>query len=186
LKIILLFLILLTSCKPTNNSTTSVTPTNNTPTVSYKTNQTNVSKYLTKFQEEYLTLTGSSIDLSNLSFSITASLNNSSEIGSCVGSQVSLQQSFWFSETTTNSQREQLVFHELKHCALLYQSHNNNTTTSADTNQTVPVSIMNENPISDSLYRRNRTYYIKQIMTSASSLSIYVNNADQFPESYYQ
>ena len=186
--LIIISLIILASCKPKAPSTTLAPPVSNPAptTTSFATDQKTISIYLTKFEEEYTRYTSNTIDLNrSITVSVSSSLNGSGNIGSCTGTSILLQETYWNSNNTTNSQREQLIFHEINHCALSIVSHNNGTIQTTDDIRLVPSSIMNENSISDSFYRKNRTYYLEEMFGASITNNPATNNSDDFPEGSY-
>lgn len=184
--LLIIFSFIFIGCKPKEPTPVAPSVSVPAPTVSaFETSQKTLSMYTTKFEDDYLSFTGNTANLSGLTISIDSSLNGTSNIGSCTGSVVKFQETFWNSNSTTNSQREQLVFHELKHCYLNSLTHDNSTIITTDDSRSVPKSIMNESPVSDSFYRKNRTYYLEELFNEPITNNPETNNSDEFPENYY-
>lgn len=183
MKILILLLLLLVGCKQeTKNSspaTGTVSPT------SYKTNQKTISIYLTKFEDEYNYYTNGTISTSSITVSISSALNGTSDIGSCSGTTILLQANFWNSNTTSNSQREQLLFHELGHCLLNISTHDDSTVLTIDQSRSINSSMMSTHAISDGVYRLNRNYYLQKLFNVSITEQPLSSGTITFPESYY-
>lgn len=179
-------LLLFVACKPQKETPSTSNPTSTAPTAqSYGTSQKTISKYLTKFEDEYHYYTSNTISTASLTVSVSSSLNGTANIGSCSGVTILLQSNFWNSTTTTNSQREQLIFHELGHCLLSISGHNDSMVATIDQSRSINSSIMSTNAISDSVYRINRNYYLQKLFNVSVTEQPLSSGTTTFPESYY-
>lgn len=143
--------------------------------------QTYVNRFLQVAQEQ-----GYNVSLDNLIVDYERLSGN--VIGVCyLGGvpKVGISESYWKRLAVSNSDREQLMFHELGHC-LLGRGHLDIMITSVDTRDPVPESIMRYMHFSADVYNKNWIYYMKELFFHSPQPMIYAGNvASQFPGQVY-
>jgi hypothetical protein len=96
----------------------------------------------------------------------------SNVLGTCVYAAkrfVLINEQYWNSSTTNNTQREYIVFHELGHCAL-DRTHLLATIQTINSTTFAPISIMYPSLMYYPLYRNNQDYYRKELFDSSIGL----------------
>lgn len=190
MRLLILIVLLLTSCKKENSDSNSPagTPSGGTTPLS-----TSFTPYLNRFlslaSQRSITL-----NTSQLTIQYDPSLSGSNILGSCAvytsptRKVISINQTYW--QSWANQRRsyemEQLMFHELGHC-LLTRSHDSTTKNTTDNNTAIPASIMNPFHVSGNYYKYNYNYYIDELFNSSiiATVNLYANNSDQYPTNVY-
>lgn len=87
-------------------------------------------------------------------------------LGVCAGGVVTLDEKFWSNLSTTDADREALVFHELGHCALHLEHVEGDTTAfnpATSTYVRVPTSLMRAEFIGGYAFELAREHYLSQL-----------------------
>lgn len=149
------FMLFFISCGKGNNSDNGYKEGPN----GYEFNQ-----FVAKFQS-YAKSKKVNIDLSNITVQFDNSLLGTSRIGVCyeVSKRIGINKIYWDSWTKQKktSAMEEVIFHELGHCALFrpHSTEFSNTNTSTK----VPSSIMYPTFLNTDIYSLNQTYYINEL-----------------------
>lgn len=160
----------------------------NNSCVAIEVNNYDFSKYTTKFQE-----IGASVNkpVRMVNIMYNSSIDNSVVLGACVYASpryIIINETWWKKSTTTNADRQYLIFHELSHC-LLNRPHKTDLTYFIDMpNVAVPQSMMYPSIISTNIYKNNMNYYHNELFDetiSTQNIALYYNGVSQFDSSYY-
>jgi hypothetical protein len=121
-------------------------------------------QFVSKFQT-YANSRKVKVDLGNINIQFDNSLLGTNTIGVCYGNtkKIGINMIFWDSWTKqkkTNAM-EELIFHELGHCAL-FRSHSTELS-NTNTSTKVPSTIMYPTFINADTYTLNQTYYINEL-----------------------
>jgi hypothetical protein len=148
-----------------------------------------ISKYLVNFQQ-----TGQSLNKPvniNLNVTFDPSLSGTSILGMCVYASpryIVINETWWKNTSTTNADRQYLIFHEMAHC-ILNRPHKMETTFLVDyPTMAVPVSMMYPSIMSSTIYKNNMNYYHSELFDetiSTQNVALYYNQQSQFNNNYY-
>lgn len=100
-------------------------------------------------------------------------------------SEILVNPFFWNNKNYPDSDREELIFHELGHC-VLNRIHDSRTVKSLDSPTQIPISIMNPYHLGRILYESNYNYYMKELFFQSVDPMLSISNPSQFDPVYYK
>lgn len=147
MKTILFILFLILGCKKQD-------------TTYYSTINTDINSYIQKFESIQISQ-NTNYDLSTIDIALDdLPQATDSTVGTCTYSwprQIKIKKSFWFSHYISDTERFNLILHELGHCLLNRYSHIDSYTGS------IPKSIMFPSVLNKDVFKNNISYYINEL-----------------------